>query len=107
MVSVLTGPDDKKCWFCEALEQKKNNHIGIWYDLNNNKDVFIETFIRYCPHCGKELLDENKYRELYAETFNKDERLFAIKGEIATEELMEAMLNAQKEYHNEYYKEEE
>ena len=102
MVSILTGPDDKKCWFCKALMQNKDNpySTGVFYKLNNKQEVCVESLIRYCPHCGKEILSENDYREQYMKTFHKDERTFQIKGRIATKKLIKAMLDAEDKYYN-------
>ena len=102
MASVLTGPDDKKCWMCKALKETKPIHLGINYAVEDNKEIFIESLIRYCPRCGAEIINENRYRKEYIKSLKPKHRYsFSIEGKIATKKLMKAMLDTEKKYYKE------
>lgn len=102
MASVLTGPDDKKCWMCKALKETKPIHFGINYIIEDNKEILIESLIRYCPRCGAEIINENKYRKEYIKSLKPEHSYtFSIKGKIATKKLMKAMLDAEEKYYKE------
>lgn len=98
-VTILDGPEDKprECFFCKDIDPSKSLHIAVYKKLMDI-DYTVETLWKYCPRCGREIMSEKEYRELWHETYSKDPRLFKIDGSIATDELILAMDNAKNKY---------
>jgi len=98
-VTILDGPEDKprECFFCKDADPSKLLHIAVYKKLMD-VDYTVETLLRYCPRCGREITPEKEYRELWHETYGNDSRLFKIDGNIATDELILAMNNAKNKY---------
>lgn len=100
-ITILDGPAEvpRECFICKDWNTSKTLHIAIYKNLGEVK-YEVETLWRYCPRCGKEIMSEKEYRELWHETYGDDPRLFKIDGDIATDELILAMNDAE----NKYYK---
>lgn len=98
-VTILDGPANKprECLFCKDIDPSKTLHIAISKKLID-VDYTVETLWRYCPRCGREIMPEKEYRELWHETYGNDPRLFKIDGNIVTDELILAMNNAKNKY---------
>lgn len=99
-VTILDGPDNKDCcFFCGAIADKQEEGFSLC--VSNQIDdtkYFVEILLRYCPRCGKELIPEQKYHEIWNKRYKNDYRLFTINSEIATFELIKAMDNSRKKY---------
>ena len=107
MVTILDSPNNKDCWTCKVIKQRQPPlNISIYGDIFD-KEFNVETIVRYCPRCGKEILTENEYREAWVKSHKNDPRLFAIDSEIASPELILAMINENKRYHERIEKESE
>lgn len=114
-MTILNGPDDTKCWICELMKKdiKKGKYYSVvcYDELLNSTPYQIEAMSRFCCRCGAELMTEAEYREAWAKRHPETTgQLFVIPSEIATEELVIALDNAQKEYNQKlsnYYKTEE
>lgn len=98
-VTILDGPEDKprECFFCKDIDPSKTLHIAVHKQLMD-VGYTVETLWRYCPRCGREIMPEKEYRELWHETYSGDPRLFKIDGNIATDELILAMDKAKNKY---------
>lgn len=98
-VTILDGPAEvpRECFFCKDLNTSKKLHIAI-YKYLGEVDYTVETLWRYCPRCGREIMSEKEYRELWHATYGNDPRLFKIDGDIATDELILAMDDAKNKY---------
>lgn len=98
-ITVLDGPAEvpRECFFCKDLDISKKLNIAIYKNLGE-VDYTVETLWRYCPRCGREIMSEEEYRELWHESYGRDPRLFKIDGDIATDELILAMDDAKNKY---------
>lgn len=102
MVTILDSPNNKDCWTCKAIKSKLTQPLQAAFYADIFDESFnVETIIRYCPRCGKELLSELEYRENWVRYHKDDQRLFVIDGEIATPELIFAMINSKKKHNEE------
>ena len=103
-INIITTPDDTKCWFCWAENPNKLNKTVIASSIEyHGITVNVEGKIKYCPACGKQIIDEDSWYSLshqYAKENTGADYPWNICGSICNEKIIE-------EYVNEYKKQNE
>lgn len=103
-INIIITPDDTKCWFCWAENQERIEKGAIVCCTEyNGTTVTVEGKIRYCPICGKQIIEQDVWESLshqYAKENTGADYPWNICGSICNEKIIE-------EYVNEYKKQNE
>lgn len=101
-ITIVDSPHSEECYFCKALKTyPKPKCIAVHNNTDDEDEMSyqVETIIKFCPKCGKRLVCENDYNELWVKQYKDYFRSpFNIDSDYVTEDLIKALNRAKREH---------